>query len=95
MMKRGMWFLTGIVTGAGSVVLIGRRVRRRMAQMAPVRVAERALDRSRSQFVRIKAAFGEGRQAMIDREDELRQRYEPTSDRSQRERTKESVRSVR
>ncbi len=75
MMKRLTWFVTGLVAGAGSVLLIGRRIKRRVADLTPVRMAERAVDRTRTSFGRVKEAFGDGRSAMAERETELRHRY--------------------
>lgn len=74
MIKRLAWFVTGVIAGAGSVVLVGRRVKRRVADLAPVRVAERALDRTRSSFERVREAVSDGRTAMNEREVELRER---------------------
>lgn len=74
MIKRLTWFMTGLVAGAGTVVLIGRRIKRKVADLAPVRVAERALGRTRESVVRVKEAIGEGRSAASQRENELRHR---------------------
>lgn len=73
-MKRLTWFVTGVVAGAGSVVLVGRRIKRRVAELAPVRVAERAIGRTKDSFGRVRDAIGDGRSAMAEREVELRQR---------------------
>lgn len=74
MIKRLTWFTGGIVAGAASVVLVGRRIRRRVSELAPVRVAERAVRRSRRSAHLLRDAYGEGRVAMAQREKELRQR---------------------
>lgn len=74
MMKRLMWFVTGLVAGAGSVVLIGRRIKRRVADLAPVRVAERVLGRTRDSVDRLKDAIVDGKSAAARRETELRHR---------------------
>lgn len=73
-MKRVTWFATGVVAGAGAVVVAGRRIRARVAELAPVRVAERAVERTRGSFERVKEAIGDGRHAMAERESELRRR---------------------
>jgi len=73
-MKRLTWFVTGLVAGAGSVVLVGRRVKRKVADLAPVRVAERALGRTRDSVDRLKDAIVDGRSAAARRESELRHR---------------------
>lgn len=74
MIKRLTWFTGGIVAGAASVVLVGRRIKRRVSDLAPVRVAERAVRRSRESAHLLRDAYGEGRTAMAQREKELRQR---------------------
>jgi hypothetical protein len=73
-MKRLTWFVTGLVAGAGSVVLIGRRIKRRVADLAPFRIAERALGRTRDSADRLKDAIADGRSAAARRESELRHR---------------------
>lgn len=73
-MKRLTWFVTGLVAGVGSVLLVGRRLKRRVADLAPVRVAERALDRSRVSVERLRDAILDGRSAATRRENELRHR---------------------
>lgn len=73
-MKRLTWFVTGLVAGAGSVVLIGRRIKRRVADLAPVRVAERAFGRTKDSVDRLKEAIVDGRSAAARRESELRHR---------------------
>lgn len=82
MIKRLTWFVTGLVAGAGSVMLVGRRVKKRVADLAPVRVAERALDRTKEAVARVRQAAGDGRVAMRQREDELRIKILGTHDES-------------
>lgn len=74
-MKRVTWFVTGAVAGAGAVVVVGRRVKRRVADLAPVRIAERAFVRTRDSLDRVRDAIGDGRSAMAQRELELRGRF--------------------
>lgn len=74
MMKRLTWFVSGVAAGAGAVVLVGRRIRRRIVDLTPVRVAERAIDRTRGSVTRLRAAVSEGRQAMSEREVQLKSR---------------------
>ncbi|MEN9802999.1 MAG: hypothetical protein RLZ37_2124 [Actinomycetota bacterium] len=87
MMKRLTWFVTGLVAGAGSVILIGRRIKRRVADLAPVRVAERVLGRSRGSVDRLRDAIMDGRSAAARRETDLRHRF---LDESPRETSPES-----
>lgn len=76
MIKRLVWFATGLATGAGAVVVLGRRLRRRVAELAPVKVAERGVQRVRSVSANLRGALREGADAMRQREDELRSRLE-------------------
>ena len=74
MIKRFMWFVSGVVAGVGGVVFAGRRVKRTVVSLAPVKVVGRAADATRSRLGRIGDAYREGRDAMREREDELKAR---------------------
>lgn len=74
MIKRLTWFVTGAVAGVGSVLIVGRRIKRRVSELAPVRVAERALDKTKESVSRLKRAATDGRDAMREREEELKSR---------------------
>lgn len=81
MIKRLVWFATGLATGAGAVVVLGKRLRRRVAALTPVRVAERGAQRLRSVATNAREAAKEGVDAMRQREQELRSRLDgKTSD---------------
>lgn len=75
MIRRFTWFLSGILTGIGAFVFVGGRVRRRLAEFAPGRMAERTVDRTRRSISRMRTALDEGRVAMSQRETELRRRF--------------------
>ena len=74
MIKRLVWFVSGIVAGVGGVLFAGRRVKRTIGAMGPVKVAGRAAEATRSRLGDLQAAFREGRDAMRARETELRAR---------------------
>jgi hypothetical protein len=74
MIKRLVWFLSGVVAGVAAVVTAGRRVKRTVGSITPVKVAGRAVDATRSRIDDLRSAFDEGRRAMRDRESELRAR---------------------
>lgn len=76
MIKRLMWFTSGVAAGAGAVVLLGKRIRRRVASMTPVRVAERGIRRVRAIGDSVRDAVSEGATAMRQREQELRARLD-------------------
>lgn len=79
MIKRLVWFVSGLAAGAGGVVLLGKRIRKRMAALTPVRVADRGVQRVRSMALTARDAFGEGVAAMRHREQELRSRLDDRS----------------
>jgi len=74
MIKRLVWFVSGLVAGVSGVFLAGRRVKRTIGTMVPVRVAGRAAKAARSQFEHLQEALQDGRAAMRQREAELRAR---------------------
>lgn len=74
MIKRLFWFVSGIVAGVSGVILTGRRVKRTIGSMGPVKVAGRAAEATRSRLDDVRDAFREGRDAMRARETELRAR---------------------
>ncbi|MFM8381541.1 MAG: hypothetical protein ACKOA6_06030 [Actinomycetota bacterium] len=76
MIKRLMWFTSGVAAGAGAVVLLGKRIRRRVASLTPVKVAERGLRRARDLGASVRDAVAEGAAAMRQREQELRGRLD-------------------
>lgn len=76
MIKRLMWFTSGVAAGAGAVVLLGKRIRRRVASLTPVKVAERGLRRARDLGESVREAVSEGATAMRQREQELRDRLD-------------------
>lgn len=76
MIKRLVWFATGLATGAGAVMVLGRRLRRRVVALTPVRVAERVVQRLRAVVTNTRAAVREGVDGMRERELELRSRLD-------------------
>lgn len=74
MIKRLMWFVSGVMAGIGAALVAGRRVRRRVGSFTPVKVAGRAAEAARSRLGRVADAFREGRDAMHEHEDELKAR---------------------
>lgn len=76
MIKRLVWFATGLATGAGAVMVLGRRLRRRVVALTPVRVAERGVQRLRAVATNTRAAVREGVDGMRERELELRSRLD-------------------
>jgi len=71
-MKRATWFVGGVAAGAFGTRYAKRRVARTAAQFAPVNVARSARASVRRKVDDLTDAVREGRQAMADREDELK-----------------------
>ncbi len=79
MIKRFVWFVSGIVTGAMAVVVTGRKVKRRVdkvTQLTPVKVVRDATTTVRKSVAEVGEAVRDGREAMRAKENELRARVE-------------------
>jgi hypothetical protein len=78
--KRLFWLLVGFGSGLGTswyvVRSVKRTVRRTVEAYAPAQLASRAGDGYRGARVNLRAAWTEGREAMREREAELRARVE-------------------
>lgn len=74
MIRRLVWFVSGVVAGVGSVLFAGRRVKRTVTSLTPVKVANRAAEVTRERARSLGDAWREGREAMRARETELRAR---------------------
>lgn len=74
MFKRLRWIAMGISVGATGSVYVQRRLRRFLKSYTPPAVATRAAASARDEF---KAAWTEGREAMRQRETELRRGSAP------------------
>ena len=68
MFKRALWFSIG----CGSSLWVMRTVRRTLERLTPHRLTQDAIAGARSATNEVKAAIDEGRQAMREREAELR-----------------------
>lgn len=79
MIKRFIWFVSGIVTGVVAVVVTGRKVKRRVGkvtQLTPVKVVRDATSSVRNSVAEVGEAVRDGREAMRAKEIELRARVE-------------------
>jgi hypothetical protein len=74
MMKRVTWFAAGMAAGAAGANYATKRIRRTAAQLTPVTVARNAAGAVRRGGRNVVAAVRDGREAMQDKEDELRAR---------------------
>jgi len=74
MIKRIIWFISGAVAGVGGVLFAGKKVRRTVTGLGPVKVINRAAQSTRSRFSSISDAFSVGKEAMHDKENELKAR---------------------
>ena len=72
MIKRLIWFVAGAVAGISGVIFAGKRVKRSITSFTPVKVAQRATQSTRSRLNSVGDAFREGREAMRDKEIEMK-----------------------
>lgn len=72
MFKRLFWLTVGVAFGATAAVLLTRVVRRSVDRYAPETLADNLAEALRGLGTDIRAAVAEGREAMADREAELR-----------------------
>lgn len=71
-MKRTVWFVTGVATGAAGAGYTKRKVAAAAHRLAPVNVAKGALGGAKRTASRVAEAVREGRQAAHVRERELK-----------------------
>ncbi len=71
-MKRLFWGLVGVGLGAAVGVALTRWARRTADAMTPASLAERAVAGAQDLWDRLGDAWAEGREAMAEREAELR-----------------------
>ena len=72
MIKRLIWFVSGVVAGIGGVLFAGKRVKRSVTSFTPIKVAHRVTQTTRSRLNSVGDAFREGRDAMRDKEFEMK-----------------------
>jgi hypothetical protein len=72
MIKRLVWFVSGVVAGISGVLFAGKRVKRSITSFTPVKVAQRATQSTRSRLNSVGDAYREGREAMRDKEIEMK-----------------------
>jgi hypothetical protein len=72
MIKRLIWFVSGVVAGIGGLLFAGKRVKRSVTSFTPIKVAQRATQTTRSRLNSVGDAFREGRDAMRDKEFEMK-----------------------
>ena len=74
MIKRVMWFISGAIAGIGGALFAGKKVRRTLTGLGPVKVINRATNSTRSRFSSLSDAWSTGKEAMHDKENELKAR---------------------
>jgi len=74
MIKRIVWFFSGAIAGIGGVLFAGKKVRRTVTSLGPVKVINRAANSTRSRFTSFTDAWTTGKEAMHDKENELKAR---------------------
>lgn len=76
MFKRIIWMGTGMAVGAGSAFWAKRKVEETVERYLPEQVADRAAAQARDLGRTVREAASEGREAMREREAELRRQVE-------------------
>jgi hypothetical protein len=74
MLKRVTWFVAGAATGAVGTAAATRKVKRTVAQLSPENLARRSVGAAKAQAHHVAEAVREGRAAMRNKEQELRER---------------------
>lgn len=74
MIKRLVWFVSGAIAGISGALFAGKKVRRTVTSLGPVKVINRAASSTRSRFSTIGEAWTAGKDAMHDKENELKAR---------------------
>ena len=64
MIKRLIWFVSGVVAGISGVLFAGKRVKRSVTSFTPIKVAQRVTQTTRSRLNSVGDAFREGRDAI-------------------------------
>lgn len=72
MIKRLIWFVSGVVAGISGILFAGKRVKRSVTTLTPIKVAQRVTQTTRSRLNSVGDAFREGRDAMRDKEFEMK-----------------------
>jgi hypothetical protein len=74
-LKRARWISVGAALGAGGVLWAQRKIRGVSDRYGPAGIAGDAMERAISLPSNLRDAFAEGREAMRDREAELRHNH--------------------
>jgi hypothetical protein len=74
MIKRISWFVSGAVAGIASAGYTKRKVKQTAAQMAPAKIANKAVAGAKTRIGNVGEAIRDGRNAMRHKESELRAR---------------------
>ena len=74
MIKRLVWFVSGAVAGISGALFAGKKVRRTVTGLGPVKVIHRAASSTRSRVTTLTDAWSAGKEAMHDKESELKAR---------------------
>lgn len=73
MIKRLTWWATGAVMGAGGSAWVQRKLRKTMARFSPPAIAGTAKGVAKELGQDLRSVLSEGRQAMKERETQLRE----------------------
>ena len=71
-MRRGFWVAVGLGAGVAAAVMVSRWVRRQRQRLSPENIGSQLAEGARDFRRLVREALDEGRQAFIDKEEELK-----------------------
>lgn len=71
-MRRGFWVAVGLGAGVTAAVMVSRWMRRQRQRMSPANIGSQLAEGARDFRRLVQEALDEGRQAFIEKEEELK-----------------------
>ena len=71
-MRRGFWIAVGLGAGVATAVMVSRWMRRQRERLSPVNIGSQLAEGARDLGRLVREAFDEGRQAFMEKEEELK-----------------------
>jgi hypothetical protein len=70
--KRGFWVAVGLGAGVAAAVMVSRWMRRQRQRLSPANIGSQIADGARDFRRLVREAMDEGRQAFLEKEEELK-----------------------
>jgi hypothetical protein len=71
-MRRGFWVAVGLGAGVAAAVMVSRWMRRQRARLSPANIGSQIAEGARDLSRLMREALDEGKQAFIEKEEELK-----------------------